>query len=55
MKQLVYENIINKEKFVSPAKVAIQTIDGIDYIRVFKYGTSHEVLVRKDSLRKVKK
>ena len=55
MKQLVYENIINKEKYTSPAKTTIQTIDGVDYIRVFKFGTTHEVLIRKDSLRKVKK
>lgn len=54
MKQLVYENIINKEKYISPAKTTVQTIDGIDYIRVFKFGTNHEVLIRKDSLRKVK-
>jgi len=54
MKQLVFENIINGEKYVCPAKSETRTIDGIDYIRVFKMGTNREVLVKKDTLRKVK-
>lgn len=55
MKQLIYENIINGEKYTCPAKSETRTIDGIDYIRVFKMGTNREVLIKKDSLRKVKK
>jgi hypothetical protein len=54
MKQLVYENIINGEKYSCPAKSETRTIDGIDYLRVFKMGTNREVLVKKDTLRKVK-
>lgn len=55
MKQLVFENIINGEKYTCPAKSETRTIDGVDYLRVFKMGTTREVLVKKDSLRKLKK
>lgn len=54
MKQLLYENIINGEKYTCPAKSETRNIDGVDYLRVFKMGTTREVLVKKDTLRKVK-
>ena len=54
MKQLVYQNIINGEKYSCPAKSETRTIDGVDYLRVFKMGTNREVLIKKDTLRKVK-
>lgn len=54
MKTTVFENIWNKEKFTCPDPKDVRTIDGIDYLRVFKYGTNREVLIKKESLRKVK-
>ena len=54
MKTLFFENTWNKEKFTCPNPKDIRLIDGIEYLRVFKYGTHREVLVRKDQLKKVK-
>lgn len=54
MKQHIFENIINGEKYTCPAKSEVRTIDGVDYLRVFKMDTKREVLIKKDSLRKVK-
>lgn len=53
MKTTVFENIWNKEKFTCPDPKDVRTIDGIDYLRVFKYGTNREVLIKKESLRKI--
>lgn len=56
MKTITFENIWNKEKFTCNAKALqdVRVIDGIEYIRVFKFGTQREVLIRKDSVKKVK-
>ena len=48
-----YENIYNKEKFTCNDKRAIKVIDGIEYLKVLKEGTTREVFVRRDFLRKV--
>lgn len=53
MKAITFENIYNREKFVCRGKKDIQVIDGVEYIKVFKYGTQRQVLVRKDFLKKV--
>lgn len=55
MKTVVFENIYNKEKFTCSGKSLqeVKLIDGIEYIRVFKFGTQREVLIRKDSLKKI--
>lgn len=55
MKTLTFENIYNKEKFTCNYKSLqdVRTIDGVEYLRVFKFGTQREVLIRKDSLKKV--
>lgn len=53
MKKVFFENIYNKEKFYCHNLNDIRTIDGIEYIRVFRNGTQRDVLVRKDSLKKV--
>jgi hypothetical protein len=53
MKTVVFENIVNKEKFQCHNTKDIQIIDGIEYLRVFKYGTQRDCLVKKDSLKKI--
>jgi hypothetical protein len=53
MKTVVFENVVNKEKFQCHNTKDIQIIDGIEYLRVFKYGTQRDCLVKKDSLKKV--
>lgn len=56
MKTITFESIYNKEKFTCNTKSLqdVRVIDGIEYLRVFKFGTQREVLIRKDSLKKVK-
>lgn len=55
MKTLTFENIYNKEKFTCNFKALqeVKVIDGIEYLKVFKFGTQREVLVRKDILKKL--
>lgn len=53
MKTVTFENIYNKEKFVSSGKKDIKFIDGIEYIKVYKFGSMREVFVRKDFLKRV--
>lgn len=55
MKTITFENIYNKEKFTCNHKSLqdVRVIDGIEYLRVFKFGTQREVLIRKDSLKKI--
>jgi hypothetical protein len=53
MKTVFFENIVNKEKFFCSNLKDIKVIDGIEYIRVFKFGTQRDCLVKKDSLRKI--
>jgi hypothetical protein len=53
MKTTYFENLVNKEKYSCKNPNDIRLIDGIEYMRVFKYGTQRECLVRKDSLKKI--
>jgi hypothetical protein len=53
MKTVTFENIYNKEKFESLGKKQVKFIDGIEYIKLIKFGTQQEVFVRKDYLKKV--
>lgn len=55
MKEAIFENIYNKEKFVSRGKRDSKFIDGIEYIKLFKKDTLREVFVRKDFVKKVNK
>lgn len=55
MKTIYFENFRNKEKFVCHDLTDIRTIDGIEYLRVFKFGTNRDCLMRKDQLRKLGK
>lgn len=53
MKRIYFENLMNKEKFYCTDITAIKVIDGVEYLRVFKYGTQRDCFVKKDSLRKI--
>jgi hypothetical protein len=53
MKQATFENMYNKERFVSRGKYDIKFIDGIEYVKLVKEGTQREVFVRRDFLKKV--
>jgi hypothetical protein len=53
MKTVFFENLMNREKFYCNDTKDIRVIDGIEYLRVFRYGTQRDCLVKKDSLKKV--
>lgn len=53
MKTVTFENIYNKERFVSLGKRDIKFIDGIEYVKLVKEGTQRQVFVRRDFLKKV--
>lgn len=53
MKETVLENIYNKEKFTCYDFKNIKMLDGVEYLKVFVLGTTREVFVRKDYLKKV--
>ena len=53
MKQTTFENMYNKERFVSSGKRDTKFIDGIEYVKLIKEGTQREVFVRRDFLKKV--
>jgi len=55
MKNIYFENIVNKEKFICPNPDDVRLIDGIEYLRVLRESNRRECLVRKDSLRKINK
>jgi hypothetical protein len=50
MKQVYFENIVNKEKFYCTDIKDVRVIEGVEYIRVFKYGTQRDCLVKKGYL-----
>ena len=53
MKMVTFENIYNKEKFVSSGKRDSKFIDGVEYVKLYKFETKQEVFVRKDFLKRV--
>lgn len=53
MKTIIYENIYNKERYVTLGKRDKKVIDGVEFIKVLLEGTKREVLIRKDYLKKV--
>lgn len=55
MKQLTFENIYNKERYLVLGKQAKKFIDGVEYIKVIPEGTKREVLIRRDYIKKVNK
>lgn len=55
MKTVYFENYRNKEKFECHNLNDVQVIDGVEYLRVFKLGTSRDCLMRKDQLKRLGK
>ncbi len=55
MKTIYFENIRNREQFYCNDLKNIRLIDGVEYLRVVKVGTQRDMLVKRDSLRKVTK
>ena len=53
MKQSIFENIYNKERFVAQGKRDTKFIDGVEYVKLYKAGTTREVFVRRDFLKRV--
>ena len=53
MKIVYFENIRNREKFYCKDLKDIQSIDGVEYLRVFRMGTQRDCLVKKESLKKI--
>ena len=53
MKQTIFENMYNKERFVASGKRDTKFIDGIEYVKLMKEGTQRTVFVRRDFLKKV--
>lgn len=53
MKKTFFENMLNKEKFYCTDTKDIRVIDGVEYLRVFRMGTQRDVLVKRDTLKKV--
>lgn len=53
MKMVTFENIYNKERFVSYGKKDTKFIDGVEFIKLYKPDSKREVFVRKDFLKRV--
>jgi hypothetical protein len=53
MKTIFFENIRNNEKFYCTDLKDVRTIDGVEYLRVFRMGTQRDCLIKKDTLRKI--
>lgn len=53
MKTVTFENIYNKERFSGVGKRDVKIIDGVEFVKLYKYGTKQEVFVRKDFLKRV--
>ena len=50
MKIVYLENIRNGEKFYCRNLKDVQKIDDTEYLRVYKFGTQHDCLIKKDIL-----
>ncbi len=53
MKTVFFQSLLNREKFYCTDTKDVRIIDGVEYLRVFKYGTQRDCLVKKDVLKKV--
>ena len=53
MRQTIFENIYNKERFVMVGKPEKKFIDGVEFIKLLVEGTRREVFVRRDFIKKV--
>ena len=53
MKILYFENMRSREQYRCRNDKDVQTIDGVEYLRVSRLGENHECLVKRDVLRRV--
>jgi hypothetical protein len=49
------ENIYNKELFIPATSSESKFVDGIEYIKVVRLSNQKDAMVRKDSLKEVKR
>lgn len=55
MKPTTFENLRTRERFVCDnIKTDIKLIEDVEFLLVHKVGTSRKILIRKDTLSKVK-
>ena len=54
MKTITLENVRNRERFSCKNLKDIHVIEGIEYLKVVRHGTSHECLIKKDLLKQIK-
>ena len=55
MYQTMLENIYNKELFIPATSSESKFVDGIEYIKVVRLSNQKDAMVRKDSLKEVKR
>lgn len=55
MSDIVLENIYNKELFIPAPSSESKVVDGIEYIKVIRLSNQKYAMVRKDSLKEVKR
>lgn len=53
MKSIIFENPVNREQYICDNVKEVQTIDGIEYLEVYKKDSKRKFLFRKDVLKKV--
>jgi len=55
MSDIVLENIYNKELFIPAISPESKFVDGIEYTKVVRLSNQKAAMVRKDSLKEVKR
>ena len=53
MKETMFENIFNRDKFACANPRDIEVIDGVKYLKVHPMNNARVILMRKDALVKV--
>ena len=55
MKEIMFENIFNHDRFACANPRDIEIIEGVQYLRVHLPSNNRMMLMRKDALKKVEK
>ena len=53
--ETVLENVYNKELYLPAVNPETKIIDGVEYIKVIRRSNQKDAMVRKDSLKEVKR
>jgi hypothetical protein len=53
--EIVLENVYNKELYLTASKPETKMIDGVEYVKVTCISNQKDAMVRKDSLKEVKR